>query len=84
VKPSSTIIPLAGVGAAFVALLLWVSTVGWRVLDAVVLGLFVVGLALSLVGYFAGGDATTRRIGVAGIGANGFGAVLLGILYAAG
>jgi len=77
-------VPLIGVGVAFVALLLWVSAVGWPALDSVVLGLFVAGMVLSLAGYFFGTDATTRRLAVVGVGANATGLVLLAVVYAAG
>jgi hypothetical protein len=77
-------VPLIGVGVAFVALLLWLSPLSWRALDTVVLVLFAVGLVLSLAGYFFGADATTRRLGVVGVGANAVGLVILAVVYAGG
>jgi len=76
--------PVGGLAAAFVGLLLWVSNVPLAALDALVLGVFVCGLALSAVGYALGKDTTTRQLGVVGIGCNGLGALMLGVLYAAG
>jgi len=78
----SPIIPLGGMAAAFVALLLWVSSVAWQRLDAVVLALFVVGCGLSIGGYLFGRDASTRRLGVIALGCNALGAVLLALVYA--
>jgi hypothetical protein len=77
-------VPLIGVGVAFLALLLWVSALGWRALDTVVLVLFAVGLVLSLAGYVFGADATTRRLGVVGVGANAIGLVMSAVVYARG
>ena len=76
--------PLGGLAAALLALLLWVSTVALESLDALVLGLFAIGLLLSLAGYVVSHDLTTRRLSVIGAGCNGMGAVMLAILYAAG
>ncbi|HZS40203.1 MAG TPA: hypothetical protein VFF06_25405 [Polyangia bacterium] len=77
-------LPLAGLGAAFTALALWVSGVPWRALDALVLGLFAVGLLLSAGGYVLGAAARARQLAVVGIGVNGFGVAMLVILYGAG
>jgi hypothetical protein len=75
---------LAGLAVALLALLLWVSGIGLRWLDALVLGLFVVGLALSLFGYLRGRDAPSRKLAVIGIGVSALGVVMLAVLYAAG
>jgi hypothetical protein len=80
----SPLVPVAGMGVAFVALLLWVSSVAWQRLDAVVLVLFLLGVALSLSGYLFGRDAAVKRLGVIALGANAFGAILLALVYAAG
>ncbi len=75
---------LAGPGVALLALLLWVSGIGLRWLDALVLGLFVVSLGLSVAGYVRGTDVQSRRFAVIGIGLSALGVVMLAVLYAAG
>jgi hypothetical protein len=75
---------LAGLATALVGLLLWVSGIALRWLDGLVLGLFAVGLALSVVGYLRGGDASAKRLAVVGIGVSALGVVMLAVLYAAG
>jgi hypothetical protein len=77
-------VPLGGMAVAFTALLLWVSGLQLTWLDALVLAMFALGLGLSLVAYLRGRDLVVRRLGVVGIGCNGFGVVMLAILYAAG
>jgi hypothetical protein len=78
------LLPPAGLGAAFVALALWVSGVPWRALDGVVLALFALGLALSAGGYVLAASARAKRLAVIGVGVNGFGVAMLVILYGAG
>jgi hypothetical protein len=76
--------PIGGLTAAFLGLLLWVSSLPLAALDGLVLGVFVCGLALSGVAVAYGRDAATRQLGVVGIGCNGFGALLVAVLYTAG
>jgi hypothetical protein len=80
-RSGSPLYPIAGMAAAFVALLLWVSSLGWQRLDLLVLFLFVVGAGLSTTGCLTGRDYGTRRLGVVGLGANAFGAILLLLVY---
>jgi hypothetical protein len=75
-------VPAGGLAVGVAALVLWVSawSLGW--LDLLVGALFVVGLGLSLAGYFRGVDERTRRVGVVALGWNAFGLAALAILYA--
>jgi hypothetical protein len=76
--------PLGGLSAGLLGFLLWVSGIGLRALDLLVLILFVAGLVLSTVGYLRGPGATARRFSVLGIGVSGLGVVALAVMYAAG
>ena len=75
-------VPLGGLAAGAVALMLWVSALALRWLDGLVAALFAVGLALALAGYLGGADERTRRLGVIAIGWNALGLAALAILYA--
>ncbi|MCU1281777.1 MAG: hypothetical protein JWM53_5323 [bacterium] len=77
-------VPVAGLISGIAAFALWVSAIAMRRLDAIVVVLFVTGLALALAGYFRGDDDRTRRLGVVAIGWNAFGLATLAIVYAAG
>jgi hypothetical protein len=74
-------LPLIGILLGIAALCLWVAPIALSVLDAVVLSLFGLGLVLSLLGYVLGPTVTVRRAAVVGIGLNGVGAIVLGLLY---
>jgi hypothetical protein len=69
--------PLAGLATAFVALILWVSTIPWTRLDVAVLALFVLGAGLSIGSSVFGKAQTTRRVGVIALGVNAFGLLAL-------
>ena len=77
-------VPAGGLAAGVAALALWVSALSLRWLDGLVALLFAAGLALALVSYLRGADDRTRRLGIVALGWNGFGLVLLLVLYAAG
>jgi hypothetical protein len=77
-------LPLVGLCAAFVAFALWVSGVSWRALDAVVLALFAAGASAASVGYARAAPGGARRLAVIAIGVNGFGALLVLLLYGVG
>ena len=77
-------VPIGGLAAGVTALVLWVSALSVRWLDALVAALFVAGLTLAVASYLRGADDRTRRLGVLAIGWNAFGLATLAILYAAG
>jgi len=77
-------LPLTGTAAALAALLLWVSGIGLRWLDGLVLALLLAGLGLSGAGYLRGPDALARRVAVIGLGLSGLGVAMLVVLYVSG
>jgi hypothetical protein len=77
-------VPAGGLAAGVAAIMLWVSALSLRWLDAAVAMLFVAGLALAVASYLRGRDARTRRLAVVALGWNAFGLAAFSILYAAG
>jgi hypothetical protein len=83
-RAAGTVASVCGLVLGIVALALctWVTT--WRRLDAIALGLFTVGLLLSIVGYSRGDTLRTRHLAVVGIGCNVIGFVLVLLPYGVG
>ena len=78
------VVPVGGLLAGVVAVVLWVSALSLGWLDLVVALLFAAGLSLSVAGYALGATDRARRLGVVAIGWNAFGLAALSIVYAAG
>jgi hypothetical protein len=79
-----SLVPVGGLVAGVIALVLWVSSLSLGWLDAAVALLFVAGLGLSICGYALGANNRARRLGVIAIGWNAFGLAALAIVYAVG
>lgn len=77
-------VPAGGLAAGVLALVLWVSALPWRWLDALVAALLVAGLALAAWGLVRGATTRTRRVAIVALGWNAFALVTLAILYASG
>jgi hypothetical protein len=77
-------VPVGGLTAGVIALALLVSAISLRWLDALVVTLFTVGLALAVASYVRGADERTRRVAIVAIGWNAFGLATLLALYTAG
>jgi hypothetical protein len=83
-RPIGIGVPLGGLASGVLALALWLSALSLRWLDALVAGLFAIGLGLSILGYVRGHDLPTRRFAIVGVGCNALGLVVLALLYASG
>jgi hypothetical protein len=77
-------LPLAGLGAALLALALWVAGVPISWLDPLCGALFVAGGVTSAMAYVRGRDASVRRLAVLAVGANGLGLVWLALVWLSG